>query len=171
MVLAYGGHAPQIHNDVFIAPQTFIIGQVHLAQHVSVWFNTVLRGDNDEISIGARTNLQEGVICHVDFGYPLMVGEECVIGHAAVLHGCQIGNRVLVGIGAKVLNGAIVEDDVVIGAGTLVPEGMRLHTGYLYLGIPARQVRLLRPDERQRVQRGAAHYVEKGEKYRVLLQG
>lgn len=171
MILDFAGHSPDIHPEVFLAPQSIIIGQVKLYQQCSVWFNAVLRGDNEEISIGARTNLQENVICHVDADFPLKVGEDCVIGHAAVLHGCTLGNRVLVGIGARVLNGARVEDDVIIGAGSLVPEGMRLASGYLYLGVPVRQVRLLRPDELQRIQRGAAHYVEKGERYRLMLQG
>ncbi|MBN9420280.1 MAG: gamma carbonic anhydrase family protein [Candidatus Eremiobacteraeota bacterium] len=171
MILDYAGHSPDVHADVFLAPQSVLIGQVKLGSQCSVWFNAVLRGDNDEISIGARTNLQENVICHVDSGFPLKVGEDCVIGHAAVLHGCTLGNRVLIGIGAKVLNGAVIEDEVVVGAGTLVPEGARLQTGYLYLGVPAKQVRLLRPDELQRLKRGAAHYVEKGERYRLMLQG
>lgn len=171
MILDFAGHVPNIHPEVFVAPQVVVIGQVKVAQQCSIWFNAVLRGDNDEISIGARSNLQENVICHVDFGFPLKVGEDCVIGHAAVLHGCTLGNRVLVGIGAKILNGAVIEDDVMVGAGSLVPEGMKLASGYLYLGVPARQVRLLRPDELQRLKRGAAHYVEKGERYRLMLQG
>ena len=171
MFLDFGGHSPDLLPEVFIAPNVYIIGQVKLASQCSVWFNAVLRGDNDEISVGARTNLQENVICHVDFGFPIKVGEDCVIGHAAVLHGCTLGNRVLIGIGAKVLNGAFIEDDVVVGAGSLVPEGARLTSGFLYLGAPARQVRPLRPDERLRLTRGAAHYVEKGERYRLILQG
>lgn len=171
MILDYDGHSPDIHPDVFVAPQAVIIGQVKLGPQSSVWFNAVVRGDNDAIEIGARTNLQENVICHVDSGFPLKVGEDCVIGHAAVLHGCQLGNRVLVGIGAKILNGAHVEDDVVIGAGALVAEGSRLNSGYLYLGIPARAVRLLRTDEVQRLKRGASNYVEKSERYRLLLHG
>jgi carbonic anhydrase/acetyltransferase-like protein (isoleucine patch superfamily) len=171
MILDFGGHTPDLHPEVFLAPNVYIIGQVKLGAQCSVWFNAVLRGDNDEISIGARSNLQENVICHVDFGFPLSVGEDCVIGHAAVLHGCKLGNRVLIGIGAKVLNGAVIEDEVVVGAGSLVPEGAHLPSGFLYLGIPAKQVRPLRADERLRLTRGAAHYVEKGERYRLLLQG
>lgn len=171
MIVDYGGHSPNIHSEVFVAPQAVIIGQVKLARQCSVWFNAVLRGDNDEISIGERSNLQENVICHVDFGFPIKVGQDCVIGHAAVLHGCTLGDRVLIGIGAMVLNGAVIEDEVVVGAGTLVPEGMRLASGNLYLGVPAKQVRRLRPDELERLKRGASHYVEKGEKYRLILQG
>lgn len=171
MIVDYGGHSPNIHSEVFVAPQAVVIGQVKLARQSSVWFNAVLRGDNDEISIGERTNLQENVICHVDFGFPLRVGQDCVVGHAAVLHGCTLGNRVLIGIGAMVLNGAVIEDEVIVGAATLVPEGMKLTSGNLYLGVPAKQVRRLRPDELERLKRGAAHYVEKGEKYRLILQG
>jgi len=171
MILEYQGYSPDIHPEVFIAPQAILIGQVKLAAQCSIWFNAVLRADNDEITIGARSNLQENVVCHVDFGFPLSVGEDCVIGHAAVLHGCTLGDRVLVGIGAKILNGARVDDDVVIGASSLVPEGSHLASGYLYLGVPVRQVRRLRPDELQRLKRGAASYVEKGATYRLLLQG
>lgn len=171
MILDYEGHSPEVHPEVFIAPQAVLIGQVRVEKQCSIWFNAVLRGDNDEIAIGARSNLQENVICHVDIGFPLKVGEDCVIGHAAVLHGCTLGDRVLIGIGAKVLNGAIIEDDVVVGAGALVPEGARLSSGYLYLGMPARQVRRLRQDEKMRMQRGAHHYVEKGERFRLLLHG
>lgn len=171
MIIDYEGHSPDVHPEVFVAPQAILIGRVRLSAQCSVWFNAVLRADNDEIRIGPRTNLQENVICHVDTGFPLTVGSDCVIGHAAVLHGCTLGNRVLVGIGAKVLNGAVVEDDVVIGAGALVAEGTLVKSGYLYLGIPARAVRLLRPDELHRLKRGASNYVDKGEQYRQLLHG
>ena len=171
MIIDYEGHSPEIPAEVFVAPQAVIVGRVKLGVQSSVWFNAVLRGDNDEIRIGPRSNIQENVICHVDAGFPLTVGSDCVIGHAAVLHGCTLGDRVLVGIGAKVLNGAVVEDEVVIGAGALVAEGTLLKSGYLYLGIPARAVRLLRPDELQRLKRGASNYVDKSEQYRLLLHG
>lgn len=171
MILDYEGHSPDVYPDVFVAPQAVLIGQVKVGSQSSIWFNAVLRGDNDEISIGARSNIQENVVCHVDVGYPLRVGEDCVIGHAAVLHGCTLHDRILIGIGAKVLNGAIIESDVVVGAGALVPEGARLASGHLYLGMPARQIRRLRTDELQRMKRGASHYVEKGERFRLMLHG
>jgi carbonic anhydrase/acetyltransferase-like protein (isoleucine patch superfamily) len=171
MILEYGGHRPQLGEDVFVAPQAVLIGQVELGAQSSVWFHAVLRADNDCIRVGPRSNLQENVVCHVDSGLPMHIGADCVIGHAAVLHGCWLGDRVLVGIGAKVLNGARVENDVVIGAGSLVPERARLESGCLYLGSPARRVRELRPEEFERIRKAAHTYVEKGRQYRDLLQG
>lgn len=170
MVVTYEGNRPEVHSQAFVAPDAVLVGQVRLASQSSVWFQAVLRADNDVISIGARSNLQEHVVAHVDAGYPISVGEDCVIGHRAVLHGCTLGNRVLIGIGAIVLNGAIIEDDVLVGAGALVTEGSRLEAGYLYLGSPARKVRPLNPEDRQRILRGAQGYVQKGESYRHSLE-
>ncbi|MBI3929389.1 MAG: gamma carbonic anhydrase family protein [Armatimonadetes bacterium] len=170
MLLPFGGHGPILHETVFVAPGAVLIGQVEAAAHCSFWFNAVVRADNDRISFGEGTNIQDGCILHTDHGVPLEVGEGCVLGHAAVVHACTVGNRVTVGIGARVLNGAVVEDDVVIGAGALVPEGARLESGFLYLGVPARKARPLRPDELDRFRAGAALYVEKARLYSSLLE-
>lgn len=166
MILEVQGKTPQLAADVYVAPTAVVIGDVVAGEGCSIWFGAVLRGDNATIRLGARTNIQDGCVVHVDEGVPVTVGDECVVGHMAVLHGCTLGDRVLVGIGAKVLNGAVVEDDVCIGAGALVPERARLESGYLYMGVPARQVRALRDDERARVAYGAKHYAEKGPIYR-----
>lgn len=171
MQIPYDGHTPDLDADVFVAPTAVLVGQVKAGSGCSIWFNAVLRGDNDSITLGQRTNIQDGCILHVDRGHPLEIGDDCVVGHAAVLHGCTLRDRVLVGIGARILNSVLVEEDVVIAAGTLVPEGVRLESGYLYLGIPARQIRPLRPEERERIKKGAQLYVERGRNYRIILQG
>ena len=171
MQIPYDGHAPDLDPDCFVAPTAVLVGNVKAGPGCSIWFNAVLRGDNDSITIGQRSNIQDGCILHVDRGHPLEIGDDCVVGHAAVLHGCTLRDRVLVGIGARILNSVLVEEDVVIAAGTLVPEGVRLESGYLYLGIPARQIRPLRPEERERIKKGAQVYVERGRNYRIILQG
>ncbi|MGE0493480.1 MAG: gamma carbonic anhydrase family protein [Vulcanimicrobiota bacterium] len=169
MLLEYEKNSPSLGAGVFVAPNATLIGQVVLEAESSVWFGAVLRGDNDRITIGARSNLQEGCIVHVDPGLPVTVGEDCVIGHGAILHGCTVGNRVLVGIRATVLNHAHIPDDVIVAAGALVPERARLESGQLYMGSPARAVRPLKPEELERVRYGAAHYVEKAARYRQLV--
>ena len=166
MILELEGRAPRLADDVYVAPTAVLVGDVEAAPGCSIWFGAVLRADNAPIRLGRGTNIQDGCVVHVDEGVPVTVGEDCVVGHAAVLHGCTLGNRVLVGIGARVLNGAVLEDEVVVGAGALVPEGARLETGSLYLGVPARRVRALREDERARIAEGARHYEHKRELFR-----
>ena len=162
MLLELAGRAPRLAEGVYVAPTAVLIGDVAAEEGASIWFGAVLRGDNAPIRLGPRSNIQDNCVVHVDEGLPTTVGSDCVVGHAAVLHGCTLGDRVLVGIGARVLDGAVVEDDVVIGAGALVPEGARLESGFVYLGIPARKARPLRDEERQRIAQGARHYAEKG---------
>lgn len=171
MEITYDGVSPELDPSVFIAPGVMLIGKIRLGAGSSVWFNAVLRGDNDEINIGERTNIQDGCIVHVDPGYPVTVGDDCVVGHGAILHGCTVGNRVLVGMGATILNKAVLSDDLVVAAGALVPEGARLESGFLYSGIPARQMRPLKEEEYERLRRGAASYTEKANTYPLLLHG
>lgn len=168
-VYPFEGHSPQISPGALVVPNATLIGRVRLADQVSVWFNAVLRGDNDDIVVGARSNIQDGCVIHVDAGKPCHIGEDCVVGHQAMLHGCRLGNRVLVGIGAVVLNDAVLADDLIVAAGSLVPERARLESGKLYLGTPAKPVRDLKPEELDRIRYGAAHYVEKIEKYRAIF--
>jgi carbonic anhydrase/acetyltransferase-like protein (isoleucine patch superfamily) len=127
-----------------------VVGEVQLDDDVSIWPLVAIRGDVNKVVIGKRSNIQDGSVLHVTHksssnpeGYPLIVGEDVTVGHKAMLHGCTIGNRVLVGMGSILLDGVIVEDDVMIGAGSLVPPGKRLESGYLYLGSPVKQVRPL----------------------------
>lgn len=162
---AFGSHHPVIETSAWLAPTAEVIGQVRLAEDVSVWFGAVLRGDNEAISVGRGSNLQDGVVVHVDAGFPCQVGEYCVVGHRAVLHGCRLGNEVLVGIGAIVLNGAVIPDGCLIGAGALVPENKQLDPNSLYVGVPVRKVRELSDEERARIRNNALGYIARAEAY------
>src|SRR5476651_1162656 len=147
---AYQGLMPTLGEKVMVDPSSVVIGDVALADDVSIWPLVVIRGDVNHVVIGCRTNVQDGSVLHVTHqsrhnpeGYPLIIGEDVTVGHKAMLHGCTIGSRVLVGMGSILLDGAIIEDDVMIGAGSLVPPGKRLESGYLYLGAPVRRARAL----------------------------
>ena len=157
---AFKGQRPTLSPGAWVAPSADVIGDVVLGEDVGVWFGAVIRGDNTVITIGARSNIQEGAMLHSDPHAPLTVGEDCTIGHHAILHGCTIGNRVLIGMGATVLNNAVIPDDCIVGANALVTEGKTFPTGSLIVGSPARAVREL--DERAiaGLKVSAAHYVE-----------
>ena len=135
---------------------------MHLGEDTSVWFGAVIRGDNTPIAIGARSNVQEGAMLHSDPGAPLTIGEDCTIGHHAILHGCQIGDRVLIGMGATVLNRAIIPENCIVGANALVTEGKTFPPGSLIVGSPARAVRSLDDQAIAGLRVSAAHYVENG---------
>lgn len=166
------GNRPQCGRGVYIDPAALLIGQVFLADEVSVWPFAVLRGDVQAIHVGARSNIQDGCVLHVGGsgenkpeGSPLVLGEEVTVGHRAVLHGCTIGNRVLVGMGAVVLDDAVVEDEVIVGAGSLVTPRKHLASGFLYAGSPARAVRPLTDEERAFLARSADNYVATARDY------
>ena len=165
-IRTYKEHTPAIGNDCFIDPSAVVIGDVTLGDDCSVWPCAVIRGDMHWIRIGAKTSVQDNAVLHITHssrfnpdGWPLTIGEEVTIGHGATLHGCTLGNRILVGIGAIVLDGAIVEDEVIIGAGTVVPPGKRLTSGYLYIGNPCRQQRPLKDKEKKFFSYSAQNYV------------
>jgi len=143
----------------WIAPTGSVIGKVTLGKDVGIWFGAVLRGDNEPIVIGEATNIQEHVMMHTDPGAGLSVGAGCTVGHRAILHGCTIGDNVLVGMGAIVLNRARIGDNCLIGAGALIPEGREIPAGSLVLGVPGKAVRQLTADEIGRNRISAAHYV------------
>jgi carbonic anhydrase/acetyltransferase-like protein (isoleucine patch superfamily) len=149
----------------YIAPNASLIGRVILEDRASVWFNVVIRGDNDPIVIGARSNVQDGSILHTDDGVPLTLGEDVSVGHAVVLHGCTVGNGSLVGIKAVVLNHAVVGRDCLIGAGALIPEGKIIPDRSLVLGVPGKIVRTLTDDEVRGLRDIAQHYVENARRY------
>lgn len=168
----YLGAHPALGAGVYIHPTALVIGDVTLGDDVSVWPLAVVRGDVNHIRIGARSNVQDGSVLHVsrpypgnDQGWPLILGEDVVIGHKVVIHGCTIGNRVLVGIGAIVLDGVIVEDDVVVGAGSVVTPGKRLESRGLYVGNPARRMRELTQAEIERIPVMAGWYVRLKQDY------
>lgn len=171
-VRAYKGTLPTLGERVFIDDSAVVIGNTELGDDVSVWPCAVIRGDMHNIKIGARTSVQDAAVLHIthasDFnsgGWPLTIGEDVTIGHGACLHGCTIGNRVLIGIGSTVLDGAVVENDVVIGAGTLVPPGKTLESGFLYVGSPAKQARPLKDSEREFFTYSAMNYVKLKDEY------
>ena len=164
---SYKNIRPKLGNNVYIDESAVVIGDVELGDDVNVWPFAVIRGDMHSIRIGARTSVQDNAVLHIthasDYnpeGWPLTIGEDVTIGHGACLHGCTVGNRVLVGIGATVLDGAVVEDEVIIGAGTLVPPGKRLESGHLYVGSPCKSVRPLKDSERRFFRYSAENYVK-----------
>lgn len=154
----------------WVAPDANVIGNVELGEDVGIWFGATIRGDNEKISIGARTNVQEGSILHTDMGYPLTIGTDCTIGHGVVLHGCTLGNGVLIGMGAVVLNGAIIADGCLVGAHALVTEGKHFEPNSLILGSPAKAVKILSLDSAGRLKKSAAHYVENSRRFKAGLR-
>ena len=153
-VRSHAGMQPRIAAGVYIDPDAVVIGDVEIGESSSVWPMTVIRGDIHRIRIGKRTSVQDGSILHVTHagpfnpdGFPLIIGDDVTIGHKAMLHGCTIGNRILIGMAAVIMDGVVVGDEVIIAAGTLVPPGKVLESGYLYMGNPARQARALTEKE------------------------
>lgn len=163
----YKGKAPVLGKNCYVDDSAVIKGDISLGDDSSIWPLVAARGDVNHIRIGARTNIQDGTVLHVTRksdnnpdGYPLVIGDDVTVGHKCMLHGCILGNRILVGMGAIIMDGAIVEDDVFIGAGALVPPGKTLQSGYLYVGSPANQSRPLRQAELDFLKQSATNYVE-----------
>lgn len=152
-------------KNVFIARGAIVIGDVMLGDHVSVWYQAVLRGDNDRIIIGSRTNIQDGAIVHVDPGVPVTVGEDNVIGHAAILHGCTIGNNNLIGMRATIMNNVTIGNCCIIGANTLLTENMVIPDFSMVLGSPGKIVKQLLPETRDMILLGVHAYMNKALKY------
>lgn len=166
---SFGRSHPTVASDAYIAPSAVVIGDVVIGAHSSVWFNAVIRGDAASITIGGRSNIQDGCILHVDEGQPIVVEDSVTIGHAAVLHGCRISTNVLVGIKAVVLNGARISSDTIIAAGAVVPEDKEFPSGVLLLGVPARVARQLREEELAAIRKAATVYVHRADSYRNHL--
>lgn len=167
MIRPYNGVFPRVHPSVFIAESAEVIGDVTVREESSIWFQAVVRGDVNSISIGARTNIQDGCVLHVTRDtHPLIIGDEVTAGHRVVLHGCTIKNSVLIGIGAVILDGAVVEENSIVGAGTLVPPGFRVPSGTVVMGIPARIKREIKPEEMRLIERSAKNYVEYSKAYK-----
>lgn len=172
VIRSWNGTSPQLGERVYIDPQCMVLGDVELGDDCSVWPMAVIRGDMHRIRIGARTSVQDGSVLHIthasDFnqgGWPLTIGDEVTIGHKAVLHGCTLGNRILVGMGAIVMDGAVVEDEVIIAAGAVVPPGKRLEGGHVYAGNPAKALRALKDSERAFFPYTAGNYVKLKDQY------
>jgi len=158
MIYELDGVAPVLGQGVWVAPDANLIGKVVLEDLASVWFGCTLRGDNEEIRVGAGSNVQESVICHTDMGFPLTIGANCTIGHRAMLHGCTIGEGSLIGMGATVLNGARIGRGCLIGAGALITEGKEIPDGSLVMGAPGKIVRQLDAEAQARLLKSAEHY-------------
>jgi carbonic anhydrase/acetyltransferase-like protein (isoleucine patch superfamily) len=159
MRIALGDHCPDVHESGWIAPNATVIGQVRLGEHVGIWYNAVVRGDMDSITIGDRTNIQDGCVLHVDPGTPLTVGRGVSVGHNAILHGCTIGDDVLVGMGATVLNGAKVGPGTLIAANALILQDAQIPPGSLVAGVPGKVRRELTDAERDSIRDNAEVYL------------
>ncbi|TMG72859.1 MAG: gamma carbonic anhydrase family protein [Betaproteobacteria bacterium] len=157
-------------DEWFIADNATVIGTVVLHHQASVWFNAVVRGDNDIITIGERTNIQDAAVLHVDPGVPLTLGKNVSVGHQAMLHGCTIGDGTLVGIGAVIMNHAVIGSGCLIGAGALIPEGKTYPDGVLVVGSPGKIVRELKPEEKEGLVENADIYVRRSRLYREQLK-
>ncbi len=154
-----------VHPDSWVAPNATLVGKVKLEPGASVWFNAVLRGDNELIHIGENSNVQDGTVMHTDMGYPLSIGRGVTIGHNAMLHGCSVGEYSLIGINAVVLNGAKIGKYCIIGANTLIGEGKEIPDGSLVMGSPGKVVRELTEAQKKMLEASAAHYVHNAQRY------
>ena len=168
-LLPHGETSPQVAQSAWVAPGAYVIGDVHLGEESSVWYGAVLRGDTEPIRIGARTNIQDGCVLHTDPGYPAVVGEGCVVGHNAVVHGCEIEDDCLVGMGATILNGAKIREGSIVAAGAVIPEGREFPPRSLIVGIPAKRVGDVSDEQTADIARGATEYVERAAAHRESL--
>jgi carbonic anhydrase/acetyltransferase-like protein (isoleucine patch superfamily) len=164
-VYALGDKRPLLSDPVWIAPNATVIGDVRLAANVSIWWNAVLRGDNDPISVGENTNIQDGSVLHTDEGMPLTIGAGVTVGHLVVLHGCSVGDGSLIGIKSVILNRAVIGRDCLIGANTLIPEGKVIPDRSVVMGSPGKVVRQLTDAEAARLRHAADHYLKHWRRY------
>jgi len=160
--------SPQIHGSAFIAPGAVVVGAVTIGEEASIWYQCVLRGDINRIHIGAQSNIQDGTVIHLADDFPAMVGERVSVGHRAIIHACEIGDETLVGMGAIVMDGAVIGPRCVIAAGALVTKGFRAPEGSLIMGAPAKIVRELTAKEREANAALAAKYVEVARRFREM---
>ena len=165
-----GEHAPQIDPSAYVADSATLIGKVTLERDASVWSGVTIRGDNERITIGQGSNVQEGTVMHTDMGYPLTVGKDVTIGHQAMLHGCTIGDGSLIGIQAVVLNGARIGKGCLVGAGALVTEGKEFPDNSLIVGAPAKVVRQLTAEDVARLKGSADSYAQRGQLFKAQLK-
>ena len=176
-LIDFEGVSPKIDPRAFVAPGARLIGDIEMAAESSVWYNCVLRGDMNRIRIGARSNIQDGTVIHVDpprpgspeFGYPCLIGEEVLIGHLAMVHGCVLRDRAFVGLGAIVMDGCEIESDAMLAAGAMLTPGKRIPSGQLWAGRPARYVRELSEADLAGMRQGVAHYVELGRRHAAAI--
>jgi len=170
MIYSLGERRPEMRGDFFIAENATVIGSVVLENNASIWFNAVLRGDNDLITIGENSNIQDGSVLHTDFGMPLTVGRNVTVGHKVMLHGCSIGDCSLIGINAVILNGAKIGRYCVIGANALIPEGKEIPDFSVVMGSPGKIVKQVSDAQKAMMEFGALHYVENFKRYQRELK-
>ena len=169
-IYPYLNHTPSLGEDVFIAPSAVVVGNVTLGNQTNIWYNATLRGDVHHIKIGNRTNIQDNVVCHVTTDkHPLIIGNSVTIGHSAILHGCEIHDFSLVGMGAKVLDGAVVAERGFVAAGALISPGKVVESGWLWAGVPAKPIRKITSEEQAYLSRSADHYVKVAQNYSQSL--
>jgi len=166
-VYSLGDKKPQLppEGEYWVAPNAVVLGDVILHRGASIWFNAVLRGDSDTLTVGENSNIQDGSILHADAGVPLMIGRNVTVGHKVMLHGCSIGDNCLIGIGAVVLNGAVIGKNCLIGANALITEGKVIPDGSLVMGQPGKVVKLLEPGQIAALEMSAAHYVQNWKRF------
>ena len=169
-VYALGNRRPQIDPQSWIAPNATLIGDIRLGRNASIWWNATLRGDNDPITIGENSNIQDGSVLHTDEGVPMNIGANVTVGHMVMLHGCTVGDNSLIGIGSIILNRAVIGKNSIVGANTLIPEGKVFPDGVLIVGSPGKVVRELSPEEIAKLAKSAAHYVDNAQRYRIQLK-
>lgn len=177
-LIAFHGTAPSVDPTAFVAPGARLIGRVDIGAQSSIWYNCVLRGDVNFIRIGARTNIQDGTVIHCDSpqpgreqGWPTLIGDDVLVGHMAMVHGCILHDRAFVGLGAIVMNDCEVEGDGMLAAGAMLTPGKRVLSGQLWAGRPAKYVRDLRPEEIADMRAGVAHYVDNAKRHAEALRG
>jgi carbonic anhydrase/acetyltransferase-like protein (isoleucine patch superfamily) len=171
MILNHDAKSPDIDPAAWVAPNATVVGDVTIGARVGIWYSAVIRADTESIQVGEATNIQDGCVLHADPGYPLRIGARVSVGHGAILHGCQIGDDVLVGMGAVVMNGASIGNDTIVGAGTLIPEGVTVPDGVLVLGAPGRVRRSITDEERKDTRATAERYVERRPQDRDVVSG
>ena len=165
MLVEIDGKKPKISEGSFVAETANIIGEVFIGEECSIWFGAVIRGDLAKISIGNRTNIQDICMLHVENGYDLKIGNDVTVGHRAILHGCHIGNNVLIGMGSTVMDGAVIGNNCIVGAGALVTSGTMIPDNSLVIGFPAKVKRELEEKELSLIKRATDHYVDYAKKY------
>lgn len=166
-IFTYNGITPTIHPSVFLCKGVIVLGDVHIGRDSSVWFNSVIRGDVHSIRIGERTNVQDLSMLHVTYKkYPLIIGDDVTIGHSAIVHGATVGNNILIGMGAKVLDRSVINNNSIVAAGSVVREGFEVPEGVLVAGVPAKVVRELKPEEIAKITQSAQNYMFYAEEYR-----
>lgn len=159
-IYALGEHRPSFGEGCWVADNATVIGQVKAGRNVSFWYNVVVRSDNDIITIGDDTNIQDGAILHCDYGVPLSIGKRVSLGHKVMLHGCTVGDSTLIGINAVILNNAVIGQGCIIGANALIPEGKVIPDRSLVVGSPGRIIRQVSDEEVQRIEHNAQHYID-----------